>query len=174
MSIQPKYHWTFREIKNFITQDVINGATARLSNVVLSGQGRIGNAVALNGSDDSYISLGHETGQFGQADFTVAFEAKIYPTNQLVELIGNRTAAGHGNFFCIRVTPEGKVSAEVDQDNNATNYIVLYSSAGLADGIDDIWHHIAVVRQQKTLKLYIDGNLSATRTASGCLTDKKG
>jgi hypothetical protein len=163
-----KYHWTFERVRNSATQDTISGATARLFNVTLREQGRIGSAVALNGSDDSYISLDGEIGQFGTKDFTVAFGAKIAATERLVELLGNRTAAGHGNFFCIRVTPEGKVSAEVDQDSSGTNYIWLCNQPNNPSGLDnDTWHHITVVRQQRTLKLYIDGRFSGEGTASG-------
>ncbi|MEG4627084.1 LamG-like jellyroll fold domain-containing protein [Microcoleus sp. w1-18aA5] len=163
-SISPKYHWTFKEISDSVTKDTISAATATLSNVTLSGQGRIGNAVVLNGSDNSYISLGNSIGQFGRADFTVAFGIKIAKNSKGVELLGNRTSDAHGNFFTIRFSHEQCILVEIDEDNNATNYISLNSTPGFND---ETWHHIAFVRQQNDLKLYIDGNLSAGKTSSG-------
>ncbi|MGB3518700.1 MAG: LamG-like jellyroll fold domain-containing protein [Elainellaceae cyanobacterium] len=155
----PKYHWTFVEIDNSVTTDTVSQATAQVSNVVMSGQGRIGNAIALNGSDNSFLSLGREIGQFGREDFTVACGIKLAPTTRRIELFGNRTSRSHGNFFCVRVTAEGQITAEIDEDSQGTNYIDLTSSAGFDD---DVWHHLAVVRQGNTLKLYIDGKVVRT------------
>jgi Concanavalin A-like lectin/glucanases superfamily len=166
MSTQPtpKYHWTFAEIGDSVTNDTVSNATAQLSSVVQSGQGRIGNAIALNGSDSSYISLGREIGQFGRSDFTVAFGVKIARDTRASELLGNQTTDSHGNFFTIRFSPEQRILVEIDEDGNETNYIPLSSNPGLND---DTWHHVAVVRQQNELKLYIDGNLSDRNSANG-------
>lgn len=127
--------------------------------------------VHINGSNNSCVDFGTGVGQFGTNDFTVAFWVQTSERHRLFDLVGNRTAGSHGNFLAIRMTgnhessPWGTVSAEIDQDERGTNYIGVNSQAtGLHDGK---WHHIAVVRQGTSLKLYIDGAMSASGSASG-------
>lgn len=163
-SIESQYHWTFAEIGDSATVDSVNQAPAQLFNVKPSGQGRIGSAITLAGSNDSYISFGREVGQFGRENFTVAFGVKIASGAKGIELLGNRTTDSHGNFFTLRVNPEERICVEIDEDSNGKNYIFLNSSSGINDGT---WHHIAVVRQQNELRLYVDGNLSERKSTSG-------
>jgi len=127
--------------------------------------------VHINGSDNSFVEFDKELDQFGTGDFTVAFLINTKEQHRLFDIAGDRTAGSHGNFLAIRMTgnheslPSGIVTAEIDQDGRGTNYISVRSSAtGLNDGN---WHEIAVVREEKTLKLYIDGKLSASKTGSG-------
>ena len=163
-SIASAHHWTFAEITDSVAIDSVSKAPAQLFNVKQSGQGRIGSAIALNGSDDSYVSLGRQIGQFGRSDFTVVFGVKIPAIAQKIELLGNRSTGDHGNFFSIRMAPGGQITAEVDEDSNGKNYIGLEGKEGRLD--DGTWHHIAVVRQKNRLSLYVDGNLSKTGTAN--------
>jgi hypothetical protein len=143
-----------------------------VSNATIDTQGLGGNAsVHINGADNSYVSFGTQIGQFGTNDFTVAFWVQTTESYRLFDLAGNRTAGSHGNFFCIRMTgkhesrPAGMISAEVDQDQNGTNYIGVESkTAGFNDGK---WHHIAVVRKGASLTLYIDGVVSGNTTGKG-------
>ncbi|MBD2464233.1 hypothetical protein H6G89_24830 [Oscillatoria sp. FACHB-1407] len=160
----PKYHWTFAEVSSSGTRDTVSGITATVSKASWNGRGRIGKAVALNGSVDSFISLGQAVGQFGRADFTVAFGVKIAIGSKGVELLGNRTTDSYGNFFTIRVNSEQYICTEICENSSATHYIGLDSSSKLSDGT---WHHIAVVREQQELRLYIDGTLSAQRSVGG-------
>ncbi len=170
-SIESQYHWTFAEITDSVTMDSVSKASAQLFNVTPSGQGRIGSAIALAGSSDSYISFGRKVGQFGQNNFTVAFGVKIASGAKGLELLGNRTTDSHGNFFTIRVNPEGRICVEIDEDSNGKNYIFLDSISGINDST---WHHIAVVRQQNELRLYIDGNLSEKKSTSGVANIENG
>ena len=125
----------------------------------------------INSSNNSFVNFGTKIGQFGTKDFTVAFSLKTTEKYRYFDLAGNRTAGSHGNFLSIRETgkhesmPEGIVVAELDQDQNGTNYIAVQSQAtGLNDGK---WHHIAVVRNGTLLKLYIDGVSSGNGSAQG-------
>lgn len=137
------------------------------SNVMLEPSG----VVHTQSSSDSYISFGNTIGQFGVSDFTVALWFKTNDQSGIISVIGNRAEISHGNFFCIGMIgayqsePPGKLWVEVDQDSAGANYIWISSrEVGLNDGI---WHHIVVTRQGVTLKLYVDGNLSAQGSASG-------
>ena len=125
-----------------------------------------GAAVHITGDDDSFVSFGNTVGQFGTQAFSVAFWFQTTDNSlSLADLIGNRAASGHGNFFAVRLTNDGHVSAEVDQDASGTNYIGFRSSqSGLNDGN---WHHIVVTRSTRTLSLYVDGALSNSGTGRG-------
>ena len=171
MTTQPKHHWTFDENTGSVASDAVGSVNGTLSpKVIREAQGRIGSgAMHIDGSNDSFVTFGTSVGQFGINDFTVAFWLRTTETYKYFDLVGNRTAGSHGNFFCLRMTgrheskPEGMVVAEVDQDGN--NYIALESTkTGLNDGN---WHHLAVARKGTSLKLYVDGALSAEGTASG-------
>jgi len=124
-----------------------------------------GAAVHISGTDDSYVDFGNAVGQFGTQDFTVAFWVQTTDTLNLYDLVGNRADPGHGNWFAVRMTDDGYVSAEVDQDAQGTNYIGMRSvDGGLNDGN---WHHVAVTRASNNLYLYIDGTLSNSGSANG-------
>ena len=124
-----------------------------------------GAAVRLTGDDDSYVTFGDKVGQFRKEDFTVAFWVQTSDCLDLFDLIGNRVDAGHGNFFAVRMTGDGYVTAEVDEDCIGHEYIGVRSSCG---GLNDgQWHHIAVTRCGNDLTLYIDGDFSNKGSARG-------
>ncbi len=163
--------WEFNESSGLIAYDSVGGVNGTLStSVVREAQGHDGlGTVHINGSNDSFITFGKVVGQFGTKDFTVTFWFQTSEKYRYFDLIGNRTDGSHGNFLSIRMTgahesqPEGMVIAEVDEDSQ--NYIALQSShTGLNDGK---WHQVAVARNNKSLKLYIDGILSAQGSAAG-------
>ncbi|HDN27246.1 MAG TPA: hypothetical protein ENG03_09170 [Thioploca sp.] len=116
-------------------------------------------------------NLGTNIDQFKTNDFTVAFWFRTQEKSRLFDLAGDRTAGSHGNFLAIRMTgkhesvPEGTVTVEIDQDRRGTNFIGIKSTTtGLNDGN---WHHVAAIRDGKSLALYIDGKLENTGKAAG-------
>ena len=131
-----------------------------------------GAAVRITGADNSFVSFGTLVGQFGTNDFSVALWVQTADTLALYDLIGNRADFGFGNFFAVRMTGDGFVSAEVCEDAAGTNYIGAKSSkSGLNDGN---WHHIVVTRSGKTLTLYIDGQLSNSGNGAGAANINNG
>jgi hypothetical protein len=118
------------------------------------------------GNNNNNNNNGNTVGQFGTQAFTVAFWFQTTDTSlSLADLVGNRAASGHGNFFSVRLSSDGYVSAEVDQDASGTNYIGIRSSqGGLNDGN---WHQVVVTRSGNTLILYVDGSVSNSGTGSG-------
>src|ERR1700753_2252025 len=142
MAPLPVHRWTFEENDGSVARDEIGQANAPLTNVNRVSPGYSSSkAVHLDGSNNSYISFGKDIGQFGTRDFTVSFWVNTTETTRLFDLIGNRTASSHGNFFCVRMTgnhesmPHGMVTAEVDEDGSGRNYADVQSaSGGLTDG----------------------------------------
>jgi len=159
--------WTFDENRGttaFPTRGNVNGVLNNAQWRDLSKVGP-GACVRITGADNSYVNFGGSVGQFGTQAFTVAFWVQTSDTLSLYDLLGDRTATGHGNFLAIRMTGGGVVSAEVDQDAQGTNYIGVQSTqSGLNDGN---WHQIAVTRSGGTLNLYIDGAFSNSGSANG-------
>ena len=164
--------WTFDETSGttaFDSVGVIHGTL--VGSDVVRVAGFIGpRAVKLLGNDGSFVDFTTSVGQFGIDEFTVSFWFNTTETQPLFDLLGNRTAGSHGNFFQIRMTgvhpsePDGMIIAEIDQDGSGTNYIPLESTqVGLNDGT---WHHVAVARQGTAMRLFIDGVLSASGSAA--------
>jgi|CXWL01.1.fsa_nt_gi hypothetical protein len=167
-----QHHWAFDESSGTVAIDAVGNVNGTLTaSVTRESPGCIGSgAVHIDGSNDSYVTFGTKIGQFKTDDFCVALWFKTTETLKYFDIVGNRTDGSHGNFFCLRMTgqhesrPWGMLVAEVDQDGNGTNYAAAQSSrTGLNDGN---WHHAAVVRSGQSLKLYVDGSLSAQATGS--------
>jgi hypothetical protein len=167
MTIQPKYHWQFNEQEGRSAKDAISGAEARFHRTISwEGHGRIGNAVRFK-SRESRIVFGPEVGQFGTSDFTVAFGIKILDTDGQddLDIIGTRSVSGHGNWFSLRLRDQGKfLFFEVDENSQGKNY-ARAKTEHLPSLVDQKWHHVALVRQGKTLKIYFDGTLVQTGTS---------
>jgi len=61
--------------------------------------------------------------------------------------------------------PKGTIVVEIDQDTNGKNYIAVKSAkTNLNDGK---WHHIIVIREGPTLRLYVDSELTAVGEGAG-------
>ena len=162
------HFWDFNEGKGRIAHDQMgvprgrNKVDAFLRNAYWETLD-IGTAVGITGDDNSYVTFGNYIGQFGRDDFTVAFWVQTKDRLDLFDLIGNRQSVGHGNFFAVRMTGDGYVTAEVDEDVRGNGYIGVKSKQRRLN--DGEWHHIAVTRNGGKLALYIDGELSNTGSA---------
>ena len=163
MTVQPKYHWQFEEKEGSIVRDTISGVEGRLHrSISWGGHGRIGKAVRFP-SRESRIVFGHEVGQFGTSDFTVAFGIKILGTDGQNDLniIGTRSVSGHGNWFSLRLEDKGRrLTFEVDENSRGKHY-AFAKTRRLSNLSDKKWHHIALVREGRTVKVYFDGTLEA-------------
>ncbi|RKD92233.1 LamG domain-containing protein [Mangrovibacterium diazotrophicum] len=156
MAVQPSYHWTFQEREGSIVKDSVKGIEGKLFGTYYEGYGRFGDAVKVNGLNQKIV-FPAEIGQFGTSDFTIAFGVRIFHNQRQddLDLFGNRSVSGHGNFFAIRSNHQHNLWFEVDQDGNGTNYIVAKTNdLKLSDGK---WHHLAFVRKGVVLQVYFDG-----------------
>lgn len=163
MTVQPKYHWQFNERKGNVARDAIAGAEARFHESVLwQAHGRIGPAVRST-SRKSRLVFAPEIGQFGTRDFTVAFGIKIIDTQDLddMNIIGTRDVSGHGNWFSLRLQDNGRrLHFEVDENSKGKHYATA-KTPRLSNLSDKKWHHIALVREGRTVQIYLDGTLVA-------------
>ena len=163
MTIQPTYHWQFNERKGNIARDAIGGIEGRLhSSITWHRHGRIGPAVRMP-SRESRLVFDPEVGQFGTRDFTVAFGIKIMDIHGQddLDIIGTRSMSGHGNWFSLRLEDKGRrLLFEIDENSKGKHYAFAKTSR-LSNLFDKKWHHIALVREGRTVKVYFDGTLVA-------------
>jgi hypothetical protein len=167
------HRWVFDPSSPSVAIDWIGAANGTYQNIKLGAPGRyaIGGYVELLGTQNSAVDFGTAVGQFGTAEFTVMLWFNTKEQQRYYDVVGNRTAPSHGNFFSLRMTGNnpggnsGQLTAEVDQDGNGTNYAAVQSAqTGLNDGR---WHHVAVVRTGPSLTLYVDGHFSASTAGKG-------
>lgn len=166
------HRFIFGEASGNTTYDSIGSATGTLTNATRPYPGRygVGNAVQLQPSGSSHIDFSQPVGQFGTADFTVTLWLKTTEQQRYFDIVGNRTASSHGNFFSMRMTGNvpgmpGRITIEVDQDGNGTNYTNVDST--ILNANDGKWHHVVAVRGGPSLTLYIDGMFAGENVAKG-------
>jgi len=162
MTIQPKFHWQFRDKSDATTTvDSISKVKASLFEAKPNGHGRIGRAMHLL-EKKSHISLGKAVGQFGTGDFTIAFGIKNISNHGDGELdiIGSQTMKGHGNFFSVRLSGKDRIFFHVDENSKGKHYVKVQTDP-LSMVSDRTWFHVAVVRKGPTIQIYINGVLSA-------------
>ncbi|MEM6452534.1 MAG: LamG domain-containing protein [Cyanobacteria bacterium P01_D01_bin.105] len=161
MTIQPKFHWKFRDKSGATTTvDSISKVKASLFEAKPSGHGRIGRAMHLL-EKKSHVNLGKAVGQFGTGDFTIAFGMKNISNHGDGELdiIGSQTMKGHGNFFSVRLSGKDRIFFHVDENSKGKHYVKVQTDP-LSMVSDRTWFHVAVVRKGRTIQIYINGVLS--------------
>jgi hypothetical protein len=125
-----------------------------------------GNAISLPGLSDptpSYVDFGTGVGQFGTSTFGIQLSFNTSSTAALSELLSNRVDGSLGNYFSLRIDATGKLTYELSQDGNGTNYGRIDSTSGFNDGN---WHTVTVGRQGVLMWLAIDGQLQGTFTTT--------
>ncbi|MEM8534087.1 MAG: LamG domain-containing protein [Chloroflexota bacterium] len=159
MAVQPTYHWQFAEREGSIAKDTISGVEGRFHSVLWQFHGRIGHAIRVRGKE-GHVNFGNVAGQFGTSDFTIAFGINILNTHDQndVDIIGNRSVMGHGNWVSLRLEEKQRLTFAVDEDSKGKHHAVAKTGKVL---IAEKWQHIAVVREGPTLRIYVNGSLVA-------------
>ncbi len=116
--------------------------------------GRVGNAAAFDGVN-GVVNFGASAGNFGAADFSMHFWIKTSST-RTEGIIGKRSVCDHANMWDMRMFG-GRLTLELDQ--SGSNYLPIATSRAIND---NVFHHVAIVRQGATVAIYIDGILDVT------------
>jgi hypothetical protein len=125
--------------------------------------GRFGQAFSFDGVDD-LVSFGPTVGNFGVSDFTVGYWIKSDNLSEIQGVLGKRLVCMHSSFWDNRLGPSGTMNVELDQDALATNHNSIATAATMNDAA---FHLFAFSREGATLRLYVDGVLSASGTTAG-------
>jgi hypothetical protein len=131
--------------------------------------GPAGQAMQFNGSTGG-VDFGTTAGNFGAADFSIAYWMKTGSSSQIEAFLDKRpTCDGYSSFFDIRV----------GAGNNRPGYLNLEITAGLPGSPeycsylsthpvnDGAWHHVVWSRQSSSggnteYRLYLDGKLDTS------------
>jgi hypothetical protein len=116
--------------------------------------GKVGKAMAFDGIN-GVVNFGASAGNFGAADFSMHFWIKTSST-RTEGIIGKRPVCDHANMWDLRMFG-GRLTLELDQ--SGSNYLPLGTSKAIND---NVFHHVAIVRQGATVAIYIDGILDVT------------
>ena len=126
-------------------------------------------SIAFDGSGD-YISIPDHTDiQFGTSDFTIDF---WFRTN------------GTGNSYGWELAHKGPVGTDALNwwlgNNGSQASLNIFTDAGTVDMrggpnlADQLWHHVAAVRNGSSWALYVDGVAVQTRTQGGSVRPASG
>jgi len=141
--------------------DSADGIHGTLQNGATFTAGKVGQAFSFDGVNDS-VSFGNTIGNFGTNDFTIEYWIKTSST-RIEAVLGKWGNCGLSSFFAMRLT-SGKLSMEMAQDAGGNNFNSRLSNQSINDGV---FHHIALVRQTTSIKMYIDGVADFTNSTAG-------
>ncbi len=128
----------------------------------LTADGSLATALKFDGVDDYVTSL-YNTGfnGLGTANFTIEARIKASPTTgNLPTIVSNRTTGSNGAILYINKLDNGKLYLNIQ----GINFV-----GGNQNLLDNNCHHVAVVRNGSTLKFFVDGALTATRSISASI-----
>lgn len=129
---------------------------------------RPNSSLQFDGVNDA-VNLGQTIGNFGSDDFTIESWIKTTASGNRT-IFSKRPVCDNSNFWEIALL-DGRVFIEVDQDSTGTNYFGLTGNQVIND---DSWHHIAVVRDDENLSIFIDGQLDSSQDGPGIVALSNG
>lgn len=124
-----------------------------------------GNALAFDGVNDFAHSIGTQTGNFSNSDFTVEYWIKT--TSPVAYHITKRGACGGGNFWSMHHGSNNNPLQLYMEINNGGSYPIVLTPVLSKPINDGRWHHIAIVRQSVRATIYVDGESVSTGTSNG-------
>jgi hypothetical protein len=124
-----------------------------------------GSSAKFDGSNDYAKVLNSADFNFGSSDFTIEFW--MYATDIMAgyhqDIIGNQIGGGFRVVFSSKGSWEDGLGLRTNLGN---------VQAGSTSGwTNNIWHHVAVVRNGTAINIYRNGVSNATATWSGAITD---
>lgn len=143
--------------------DIVGGNNGTLYGGATFTSGRVGQGFTFDGIDD-YVYIGPSVGDFGTSDFTIEFWMKTTST-RWEAVMGKRNACRDYGGWDIRtgaMAPDGFLDFELNYGDGLN--VNLISATPVNNGN---WHHVAVVREQTSVLVYVDGQLDAAVSVGG-------
>jgi len=167
IAIPSAHFWKFNEAHGSIASDSITGFPGTISNAEWVVNGKIGTAIHLHGTDQSYVSFGNTIGKFGKSDFTVSLFFKTAENFWLYDVLGDRSSFANGNFFSLRMKGDGTITFELSQGLTGAEYVYVQSKSGFND---NNWHQVVMVRLGTLVRLYVDGVLVGQNSSQNIIS----
>ncbi|MFW9772985.1 MAG: DUF2341 domain-containing protein, partial [Candidatus Thorarchaeota archaeon] len=125
--------------------------------------GQIDGSIDFDANQD-HIDYGNDTSlNMGTGEFTLSTWFN-YDGVQWGGIVGKGAYLSGGKRYYLSFnTPAGQIMAEIDDDSAPLNPSII---SGAAYG-DNKWHHLAMVRDETYLRLYLDGNEDGTKSVTG-------
>ena len=152
------------------TDDAAGGSVAHTWSPV---NATISTAASKFGGSSMLTAVGYVTTPdhadytLGSLDWTADFWLNSNGTSGLVGLVGQSDAAGNLTSVTIAINRSGTNTIQVAVNTPSTS--TTFGSVGTVGG--GSWHHIALVRNGTSIKLYIDGVLDGSGSISGAVND---
>lgn len=124
--------------------------------------GVIGNALLLDGVDDRVGYIGQLTGEFDTEDITIAFYFKATGVNGTQYIMSKRAMdCSSENVFSIRYVPSSNTINCIFLENGSKSSSVTHKLSE-----DHCWQHVVLIRDERRLKLYVNGEFAAEMGAT--------
>ncbi len=154
--------WTFSDAGSGTALDSSMDGTTNDGTVVgaAAAMDRLGyadNAYSFNGSSSFIIVPDSDNLDFGTGDFSVSIWAKYPPQGTHTVFYSKEEISGTWRGICsfADYPTAGRITGRSDE------YNALISSTA-ANCNNDLWHHVVLLRQGTTLKMFIDGIQDST------------
>lgn len=144
----PKYYFTFDRLKQFQNETnenatlLLNGSVDIKRNSLVINNGVPGN---------NYLSSSDISIRDSVDGWSVELSIKIGQTIPNGILVGQWNTAGDVGTFKLQTNNSNLLSLHINDELSQISSTTLYS--------DDIWHHIFIVHENNSTRLYIDGSL---------------
>lgn len=123
-----------------------------------------GRALEFDGGDDEVILSGDVSGLFRKQDFTISFYFKVRDIDSPIPMtiMSNQDSCNFDHKFSVSYRPSSRIL-------NVTMVEDMDNIGSLIDTIpgNNCWNHVIITRAEKVTKLYANGELLTTKTASG-------
>ena len=150
--------------KNVLTVTATNGAA------ISTAQSKFGGAsLSLDGTND-YVSIpDNESLEPGTNNLTWEMWIKTTSSVQYATLYGRSPALFGSGMWSLMINQASSTAGDIalylgDYSGASGNLLLLTTGVSIRD---DVWHHIAIVRNGSAWACYVDGTSRATGTFSG-------
>jgi hypothetical protein len=145
---------TADDLKGTNNGTLLNGTSFR--------KGMVGPAFSFDGVND-YVQIPHNASlNPGTGDFSVNFWMKTDTLDTQLALLSKRDVCNAVSFWGLVMLADGTIEVEIY--DGLININTFSSDISVND---EIWHHVALVRQTTTATLYIDGAVHGSGSTEG-------
>ena len=139
-------------------RDVMGHQDGTMAGGATFAPGLVGQAFSFEGQG-SYVNLPAQVGNLGTSDFTIDLWLKRTQHRGGVDPIIVKRTVDSQHILNLTINQAGRALVEL---RNQDQWASLYTNRNLKA---QVWHHLALVRQGTTLRLYVDGQLDNQATA---------